>query len=71
MPILAVTELAQEGDIGSEVRFRLSDGEILDTQSGRKVPFVKRMGVYFMKVYFPKETNAPPMNNQGFVRQDP
>ena len=71
MPILAVTELAQEGDIGSEVRFRLSDGEILDTQSGRRVPFVKRMGVYFMKVYFPKEPKEPPMSNQDFARQDP
>ena len=71
MPILAVTELAQEGDNGSEVRFRLSDGEIIDTSDGRKVPFVKRMGVYFMKIYFPKDVNGPLSNDKRFVRQDP
>ena len=71
MPILAVTELAQEGDNGSEVRFRLSDGEIIDTSDGRKVPFVKRMGVYFMMIYFPKNVNGPLSNDKRFVRQDP
>ena len=70
MPILAVTELAQEGDMGSEVRFRLSDGEIIDTFSGKQVPFVKRMGVYFMRIYFPKVASGPPSNGKSFVRQD-
>ena len=71
MPILAVTEFAQEGDDGSEVRFRFADGEIIDTHDGRRVPFVKRMGVYFMKIYFPKDASASVNNTERFVRQDP
>ena len=54
MPILAVTELAREGELGSEVRFRQKDGVIIDTLTGKRCQFVKRKGVYFMRLYFPK-----------------
>ena len=64
MPILAVTELAQEGELGSEVRFRTKDGCIIDNLTGRRAHFVKRKGVYFMRLYFPK-------NESDFTRQDP
>ena len=54
MPILSVAELSKEGDFGSEVRFRVKDGIICDNLTGRQVHFVKRKGVYFMRLYFPK-----------------
>ena len=64
MPILAVTELAQEGKLGSEVRFRAKDGCIIDNLTGRRAHFVKRKGVYSMRSYFPK-------NESDLTRQDP
>ena len=64
MPILAVAELAQEGELGSEVLFRSRDGCLIDNLTGRKVHFVKRKGVYFMRLYFRKGINS------GFTRQE-
>ena len=63
MPILAVAELSKEGEMGSEVRFRMRDGFIVDNLTGRRVQFAKRKGVYFMKLYFQK-------NKQSFPRPD-
>jgi hypothetical protein len=57
MPILSVTEISKEGKSGSEVRFRLKDGEIIDNATGKRCHFVKRMGVYFMRLYFPKSAS--------------
>ena len=57
MPILAVTELTQEGDQGSEVRFRKKDGFIEDNLTGHREHFVKRKGVYFVKVFVPKASS--------------
>ena len=64
MPILAVNELAREGELGTEVRFRSNDGCIIDNLTGRRSHFIKRKGVYFMRLYFPN-------NELGFTRQDP
>ena len=50
MPILAVSELSQEGEFGSEVKFRAKDGFMTDNLTGRRTPFVKRKGVYFMRL---------------------
>ena len=58
MPILSVTELSKEGKDGSEVRFRHKDGDIIDNATGKKCHFVKRMGVYFMRLYFPKSPGS-------------
>ena len=66
MPILSVAELAREGDYGSEVRFRRKDGFIEDNLTGRRLPFVKRKGVYFIRLYFPKVKNNP----AGFTRPE-
>ena len=52
MPILAVTELAQEGDLGSEVRFRSDDGEIADVCTGKQTPSIKRMGCTLRGILF-------------------
>ena len=51
MPILAVAELAKEEEFGSEVRFGVKDGVIIDNLTGQRVHFVKRKGVYFMNIY--------------------
>ena len=59
MPILAVTELARGGELGSEVRFRLKDGVIIDTLTGKRCQSVKRKGVYFMRLDFPKDVGDP------------
>ena len=66
MPILSVTELAREGELGSEVRFRIKDGVIIDNLTGKKCQFVKRKGVYFMRLYFPKDAGDPSV----FARPD-
>ena len=72
MPILSVTELSKEGNSGSEIRFRSRDGEIIDNATGKKCHCVRRMGVYFMRLYFPK---SPGLNDamarpSGFGRLD-
>ena len=70
MPILAVTELAREGELGTEVNLRHNGGEICDISTGRRSEVVKRMGVYFTRIYFPKSSHSEPLNEQLFVRPD-
>ena len=69
MPILSVTEISKEGRSGSEVRFRAKDGVIIDNATGRTTPFVKRMGVYFMRLYFRKNAGDP-QHPEDFHRLD-
>ena len=69
MPSVAVTELAKEGKTGSEVCFKIQDGEIIDNFTGKRCHFVKRMGVYFMRIYFPKSTGGH-NRSAGFGRPD-
>ena len=59
MPILAVAELTKEGTLGSEVRFRKKDGLMVDNATGHRQHFVKRKGVYFIKLYVPKDAEHP------------
>ena len=66
MPILSVTELTKEGESGTEVRFRRKDGIMVDNTSGRRQHFVKRKGVYFIKLY----VNKPGSNTSGFTRPE-
>ena len=70
MAILAVTNLTQENDRGSEERFRSDDGEIIDVFTGKHASCVKRMGVYFTRICFPKSSDGGPVNEQLFVRPD-
>ena len=63
MPILAVAELTKEGDMGSTTGFRQRDGYIENNADHKRQHFVKRKGVYFMKLYTRKRSN-------GFVRQE-
>ena len=63
MPILAVSEVAKEGELGSEIKFRAKDGLMVDNLTGRRTHFVKRKGVYFMRMYVRKSSS-------GFTRPD-
>ena len=66
MPILSVAEISNEGDGGSEVRFRRKDGFIEDLHTGKKLLFIKRKGVYFVKLYMPRDDSE---SNSSFTRQ--
>ena len=68
MPILSVAELSDEGVEGSEVRFRKKGGYIEDTHTGRRCLFVKKKGVYFVKLYVPKGTAPQSPLEPGFAR---
>ena len=63
MPILSVTNLTNEGN---DVLFSKHGGYILHLDSGKKTPFVKRLGVYFVQLKVPTE-----ITNKDFVRQEP
>ena len=62
MPIMSVTELASNGSLGSDVVFRKHDGAIVDVETNATSKFVRRKGVYFMKIFTPKN------NKSGFTR---
>ena len=64
MPILSVAELSKEGELGSEIRFRTKDGIMVDNLTKDRTQFVKRKGVYFVRLYMRK-------NSVDFPRQDP
>ena len=49
--------------------FRMNDAEIIDNETGKKCNLVKRMGVYFMRLYFPKSPGDS-QSSEGFVRPD-
>ena len=62
MPTMSVTELASNGQLGSDVVFRKHDGAVVDVETGATSRLVRRKGVYFMKVYTPRN------NKSGFTR---
>ena len=64
MPILALAEVAEDEGFGSEVRFRVKDGVIIDNLTGQRVHVVKDRGVHFMRMYFRK-------SSQPFVADQP
>ena len=66
MPILSVAEISNEGDAGSEVRVRKRDGFIEDLHTGQKLSIIKRKGVYFVKLYMPKDDSE---SKSSFTRQ--
>ena len=66
MPILSVTELTQEGESGTETRFRKRDGIMVDNATGRRRHFLKRKGVYFIKLYAKKSGHQ----NSGFTQPE-
>ena len=51
MPIVAVNDISKE-DL--EVSFRADGSELVSSETGRRSKFVKRRGVYFVKMYYEK-----------------
>ena len=68
MPILSVAEISQEGSQGSEVSFRKRNGFIEDVQSGQRMHFIKRKGVYFIRLRVPKNGKVTQKHETGFTR---
>ena len=60
MPIMSVGELSSNGTLGSTVLFNEHDGHIIDIKTDATSKFYKRRGVYFMKIYVPKDKNLSP-----------
>ena len=69
MPITAVAELSDSGELGAQVNFRRHDGVVIDNSTNRQSHFIKRRGVYFMKLFVPKPSkrNAA-QNKSSFTR---
>ena len=68
MPILSVAGIAQEGTLGSTTAFRLKDGYIENNENQQRQHFVKRKGVYFMKLYTKRRVDNDPSDVLGFAR---
>ena len=69
MPILSVACLALEGDEGSSTTFRRIDGFIEDNHTQQRQHFVKRKGVYFMKLFTKRaDDGLHDERNTGFTR---
>ena len=60
MPIMSVGELSSNGTLGSTVLFSEQDGHIVDIKTDAASKFYKRRGVYFMKIFVPKDKNLSP-----------
>ena len=58
MPIMAVSELSANGELGSDVVFSENDGHMIDNQTQSTSKFCKRRGVYFMKLYVLKDKDV-------------
>ena len=58
MPIISIAETSQEGTSGSNTLFRQRDGFIEDNATHERQHFVKRKGVYFMKIFVKKRPDA-------------
>ena len=52
MPIVAVNDISHED---TEVVFRQDNSELVDVETGRRSRFLKKRGVYFMKMFYKKD----------------
>ena len=64
MPIVSVSSLSKNGSDGSQVNFRQNGGEVVDLFNGDASKFVKRRGVYFMKLFYEKSQSLPDKNTK-------
>ena len=64
MPIMSVVELAANGELGSNIVFSKTDGSVVDIKSDASSKFIKRKGVYFMKIFVPRNRSG----TTGFIR---
>ena len=63
MPILSVAQISANGN---DFYFNKSGGVITDSKTGVQSKFVKRRGVYFIKLFVDKQLGR--LNNLDFVR---
>ena len=68
LPILSTNLIAQNN---AELRYREKDGTIHHLDTGDTTDFIAASGVYFLKIYLPKDiTKGKCKLPEGFVRQD-
>ena len=58
MPIMSVVELAANGELGSNIVFSKTDGSVVDIKSDASSKFIKRKGVYFIKIFVPRSRSG-------------
>ena len=71
MPILSGAMICEGGADGSDLSFNKMGGNIVDVRSGRNSQFIKRQGVYFIRLNVPKERTDVESDDgagNGFVR---
>ena len=69
MPIISIAEESKQGKAGSSALFRRLDGFIEDDATKERQHFVKRKGVYFMKVFIKRKKALE--SELGFARPGP
>ena len=67
-PILSVADIARKRDMVSKTTFLLQDGCIENIKSQQRQHFVKRKGVYFMKLYTERKVDNDPNAEMDFAR---
>ena len=69
-PILSVDGIAREGTMGSKTTLRLQNGYIENNKSQQRQHFVKRKGVYFMKLYTERRVDNDPSAELDVARPE-
>ena len=64
-PILSVLRLAKEGH---DIWLHKDGGEVIDSKTGKKMPFLVHHGVYYMKILVTDPTTDAKSNVPGFAR---
>ena len=65
VPILSVRRIVRRGNL---VKFRRGGGYIQNARTGRKLPFIERQGVYFIKVKVKDPSPADSIDKSVFSR---
>ena len=65
VPILSVRRIVRRGNL---VKFRRGGGYIQNARTGRKLPFIERQGVYFIKVKVKNPSPADSIDESVFSR---
>ena len=68
MPILSVSGISQEGSAGSTTAFQQRGGYIEDNCNRQRQHFVKRKGVYFMKLFNKRRGDNDQSTSLDFAR---
>ena len=63
MPIISISRLSADNDTW----FGEHGGKLLNRKSGKETPFIKKSGVYFMRLAIPRKKNDEDANGLGFA----